>query len=278
MQVGFEARQGCYATPSADIARNRRHFQPSEPMGRRSVPCKCAGTCSGEANKCYVRSLLKQAVLNASRKARAKRGELFRRLLPVSPEDKVLDLGGGDGSHIATILPEHRNIWIADIDTRPLEKAAQRGFHTVLLPESGQLPFEDQEFDNVFCSSVIEHVTVPKSDIYAYQHWREFREQSFQHQKAFADEIRRVGKRYFVQTPYKYFPIESHTWLPSVILWLPRRNLIALIHWLNRFWIKTTEPDYNLLSMREMRLLFPEAELYIEWWFELPKSLIACKQ
>jgi hypothetical protein len=30
--------------------------------------------------------------------------------------------------------------------------------------------------------------------------------------------------------------------------------------------------------MREMRLLFPEAELYIEWWFELPKSLIACKQ
>jgi len=63
-----------------------------------------------------VRSLLKQAVLNASRKARAKRGEMFRRLLPVSPEDKVLDLGGGDGSHIAAILREHRNIWVADID------------------------------------------------------------------------------------------------------------------------------------------------------------------
>ena len=156
MQVGFEARQGCYATPSADIARNRRHFQPSEPMGRRSVPCKCAGTCSGEANKCYVRSLLKQAVLNASRKARAKRGELFRRLLPVSPEDKVLDLGGWDGAHIAAILREHRNIWVADIDPQALEKAAQRGFHTVLPPESGRLPFEDHEFDIVFCSSVIE--------------------------------------------------------------------------------------------------------------------------
>jgi hypothetical protein len=71
-----------------------------------------------------VRSLLKQAVLNASRKARAKRGELFRRLLPVLPEDKVLELGGGDGSHIAAILPEYRNIWIADIDPRALEKAA----------------------------------------------------------------------------------------------------------------------------------------------------------
>jgi hypothetical protein len=27
--------------------------------------------------------------------------------------------------------------------------------------------------------------------------------------------------------------------------------------------------------MREMRELFPEAELHIEWWFGLPKSLIA---
>jgi SAM-dependent methyltransferase len=169
MQVGFEARQGCYATPSADIARNRRSFQPSEPIGRRSVPRKKAGTYLRESNQHPVRSFLKQAAQNASRKARAKRGELFRRLLPVSPEDKVLDLGGGDGSHIAAILPEYRNIWVADIDPRALEKAAQRGFHTVLLPESGQLPFEDQEFDIVFCSSVIEHVTVPKSDIYAYQ-------------------------------------------------------------------------------------------------------------
>jgi hypothetical protein len=151
-----------------------------------------------------VRSFLKQAVLRASRKARAKRGELFRRLLPVSPEDKVLDLGGDDGAHIAAILPEHRNIWVADIDPRALEKASQRGFHTVL--------------------------------------------------------------------------IESHTWLPSVILLLPRHILIRLINWLNRFWIKPTEPDWNLLSIREMRELFPEAELYIEWWFGLPKSLIACKR
>jgi hypothetical protein len=30
--------------------------------------------------------------------------------------------------------------------------------------------------------------------------------------------------------------------------------------------------------MREMQELFPEAELHIEWWFGLPKSLIACKR
>ena len=110
-----------------------------------------------------MRSLLKQAVLNASRKARAKRGELFRRLLPVLPEDTVLDLGGGDGSHIAAILPEHRNIWVADIDPRALEKAAQRGFHTILLPESGRLPFNDQEFDIVFCSRFPKAISTPIS-------------------------------------------------------------------------------------------------------------------
>jgi len=66
--------------------------------------------------------------------------------------------------------------------------------------------------------------------------------------------------------------------MPSVILLLPRHTLIRLINWLNRFWIKQTEPDWNLLSMREMRELFPEAELHIEWWFGLPKSLIACKR
>jgi ubiquinone/menaquinone biosynthesis C-methylase UbiE len=107
-----------------NIPRNRRNFQPSEPIGRGKCTPKRAGTYLRESYQHPVRSLLKQAVLRASRKARAKRGELFRRLLPVLPEDKVLDLGGGDGSHIAAILPEYRNIWIADIDPRALEKAA----------------------------------------------------------------------------------------------------------------------------------------------------------
>jgi len=36
------------------------------------------------------------------------------------------------------------------------------------------------------------------------------------------------------------------------------------------------EPLHAVLhAMREMRELFPEAELHIEWWFGLPKSLIA---
>jgi hypothetical protein len=225
-----------------------------------------------------MRDILKQTVLELSRRARARRGELFRRLLQPAKDDKILDLGGDDGSHIASILPGYHNIWVADIAAEPLEKAAQRGFHTVLLREGEPLPFGDQEFDIVFCSSVIEHVTIPKSEIYSCRSGKEFRQRSFAAQQAFAREIRRIGKRYFVQTPYRYFIIESHTWMPAVILLLPRPLLVHFINFLNKFWIKTTEPDWNLLTVRDMRTLFPEAEIFIEWWMGLPKSLMACKR
>jgi SAM-dependent methyltransferase len=63
------------------------------------------------------------------------------------------------------------------------------------------LPFADREFDLVYCSSVIEHVP------------RERR-------AAFAAELRRVARGWFVQTPAWSFPIEPHALLPGVH-WLP---------------------------------------------------------
>ncbi len=42
-------------------------------------------------------------------------------------------------------------------------------------------------------------------------------------QPAFAHEIRRVGERYFVQTPNRYFPIEPHYQMPFVHSF-PRRR------------------------------------------------------
>lgn len=52
--------------------------------------------------------------------------------------------------------------------------------------------FQDNEFDAVFSNSVIEHVG------------------DYEAQRQMANEIMRVGKRYFVQTPNFYFPIEPH--------------------------------------------------------------------
>ncbi len=221
---------------------------------------------------------LKQAVLRQSQRARARRGELFRKLLQPTENDKILDLGGGDGSHIASILPFRKNVTIADIDTKALKQAEERfGFQTVLISESGQLLFPDQYFDIVFCSSVIEHVTIPKAEIYLCRSGHEFARRAFESQQRFAQEIRRLAKHYFVQTPHKYFLLESHTWLPMPAIFLPRPLQIKLIQFFNRFWIKHTDPDWHLLTPRQMRCLFPDAQILIERWYGLPKSIIACK-
>src|SRR6266850_2269326 len=136
------------------------------------------------------------------------------------------------------------------------------------------LPFPDGFFDIVYCSSVIEHVTVPKTIMWELRSGRKFHDESRRRQKAFADEIRRVGKRYFVQTPYKHFLIESHTWLPF-IAWLPRWLLIPTLRFTNLFWVKTANPDFYLLNKKELSQLFDGARIIEERRFGMTKSIIA---
>jgi ubiquinone/menaquinone biosynthesis C-methylase UbiE len=136
------------------------------------------------------------------------------------------------------------------------------------------LPFPDGFFDIVYCSSVIEHVTVPKDIMWKLRSGRKFHDESRRRQKAFADEIRRVGKCYFVQTPYKHFPIESHTWLPFVA-WLPRWLFIPTLRFTNLFWVKASIPDFYLLDKRELSQLFEGARIIEERTFCMTKSIMA---
>ncbi len=225
--------------------------------------------------------LLKRLFRIYSQKSRKKRAEIFRNLLKPTPQDKILDLGSGDGSHIASILPFRENIYCADISENVLKIAREKyGFKTILLNEDdvSNLPFPDDYFDIVFCSSVIEHVTGNKKEIANIYDSKLFREIAFKCQKSFANEIRRIGKRYFVQTPYKYFLIESHTWLPFFIVFLSRGLQIKLINFLNNTrWPKKTYPDWNLLTIKDMRFLFPDATIILERSFGLVKSIIAVK-
>ena len=66
------------------------------------------------------------------------------------------------------------------------------------------LPFADGSFDVVFSNAVIEHV----GDI--------------DRQRLFVAEALRVGRRVFLTTPNRWFPIEVHTRLP-LVHWLPER-------------------------------------------------------
>ena len=143
---------------------------------------------------------------------------------------------------------------------------------------AASLPFPDKSFDVVFCSSVIEHVTVDEECADRFRTTEEFERAAYTRQRQFADEIRRIAKKYFVQTPNKYFLIESHTWLPSAVLLLSRPHLVKLIRFMNKWWPKKTPPVFNLLRRRQMQELFPDAEIIVERSWGLEKSIMAIKR
>ena len=100
-----------------------------------------------------------------------------------------------------------------------------------------------------------------------------------------ADEVRRVSKNYYVQTPYRYFPIEPHFLVPGWDL-LPLWLRTALHQRMALGW-QSPEPDYlkaritvesiRLMSQKEFRMLFPDGQLRLEKIGPFTKSMIAWK-
>ena len=127
------------------------------------------------------------------------------------------------------------------------------------------LPFMDHSVEVVFSNSVIEHLGDRES------------------QHRMAAEIRRVGRRYFVQTPNRYFPIQPHFLVPCFQFLPPPFRAFLLTHF-DLGWIKKTG-DYKrararideirLISCRELQTLFPHAAIYRERTLGLVKSLVA---
>jgi 2-polyprenyl-3-methyl-5-hydroxy-6-metoxy-1,4-benzoquinol methylase len=191
------------------------------------------------------------------RRWREQRYHRFMALCDVSPGERILDVGAGEGGALERFNSENPIIAV-DVLPRPTEWLKQRNVE-VLTADGTNLPFSDGEFPVVFSSSVIEHVPVEL-------------------QQQFAREIQRVGKRYFVQTPNRYFPIEPHYQVP-LFQFLPetwRRSLNR------RFTLGWREKGHwaeaNLLSARDLRRLFPDAEIHRERLFGLTKSLMAVRR
>lgn len=214
-----------------------------------------------------------------SQRSRNRRGKIFREYLDPRKEDRILDLGSKDGTYIASVIRYRNNVYMADIDVNALEEGRKKfGFNTLLLDEDSRIPVPDKFFDIVHCSSTIEHITVNKNEVEKYKSSRKFSRVAFEHQRRFANEIRRVGKKYFVQTPNKCFVIKSHTWLP-LVNFLPRSILIKIISFLNAStWPKKTQADWNLLCKQQMQELFPDAEIVKEKVLALTKSIMAIKR
>jgi hypothetical protein len=136
---------------------------------------------------------------------------------------------------------------------------------TSIVGDARAMMANDASFDVVFSNSVIEHVG------------------TYQDQRQMAKEVRRVEKRYFVQTPNKYFPLEPHFLFP-LFQFLPINIRVLLLRNFKLGWFSKT-PDkvkareivegIRLLGKREFMALFPNAAIYEEKIFGMTKSLVA---
>lgn len=213
-----------------------------------------------------------------TRGLKQKRVKQFISKLKLGPNDIILDLGSEDGSYLAANYPYPHNIVIADLNEDNMkygvEKYGLKGYQ--VIPEKGELPFTANQFDAVWCNSVIEHVTVSENERHITN--RSFKHYSNAQQRLFADEIKRIGKKYFVQTPYLHFPVEAHSWLP-LVQYLPQRHRRALSHILKKVWIKQWSANYYLYDIHRFRGHFADASIfYVEKICGIPKSIIVIRQ
>ena len=192
-------------------------------------------------------------------KWREKRFQLFLIVTKPSKKYNLLDVGGypgnwGKNSHyFNTItclnLTKENNSAIPNL--------------TTVQGDGRQLDFDDQQFDIVFSNSVIEHVG------------------SFEDQKKFSEEILRVGRKVWVQTPAKGFFFEPHFLFPF-FHWLPislRKLVVYITPWylINRPNKKTIDDlihEVRILSKKELKLLFPNCSIIVERFLFFPKSYI----
>lgn len=120
-----------------------------------------------------------------------------------------------------------------------------------------------ESFDLVYSNSLIEHVG------------------GHQRCLALAEVVHAAAPHHWVQTPYRYFPVEPH-WLCPGLQYLPvaARARVAS-SWPLGFMSSTEATSVedvlavSLLSITEMKHYFPRSEVIRDTWLGATKSIVA---
>jgi len=179
-----------------------------------------------------------------SLRSRERKLRLFLQELRPTADTTVLDVGAdevgfGEGDGCATMnFFEELYPWPERITALGLHDGAGFRARYPRIPyvqgDACALPFEDGAFDIVFSNAVIEHVG------------------GRERQRQFVSEAIRVGRRVFITTPNRRFPIEVHTRLP-LVHWLPD----AVSHRVYDVTGKEIGAEVDLLTRRSFAQLFP---------------------
>lgn len=196
-----------------------------------------------------------------ARRRQARAGWLSE-TFPHLAEMSVIDLGGRvDTWTRASVRPAHLHVVNLEAPAADIPDWAE-----VDHGDACNLPahIASRRYDLVFSNSVLEHVG---------GHERRLR---------FAESVHALADRHWVQTPYRYFPIEPH-WLAPGMQFLPVRARVALAYrWPLAHSPAASREDAvvevlwtELVGYTQMRHLFPKSQIRAERLMGLPKSLIA---
>ncbi len=178
----------------------------------------------------------------------------------------ICDIGGN--YFYWSIFPFHEfagitfNITLANIEEYKIFKEVvieNVNFSSLIADACDMNTVEDGHFDIAHSNSVIEHVG----------NWGRI--------KMMRNEVKRIAKYYFIQTPNYGFPVEPHYVFPF-IHWLPRNVQTKLLMRFRGYdFDKATQgfEENRMLTDREFRFLFQGSDFITERFYGFPKSLIA---
>jgi len=182
---------------------------------------------------------------------------------------RILDVGaeinpfGARGVQLIDAYPWKNNLTAVNLSADDI-RAIKKHYPQVnaVIADACRLPWPDKYFDIVYSNAVIEHIG------------------DYDRQRQMANEIMRVGKRWFVATPNRWFPFEFHirlpfiTWLPgSVYLWIGR--IVRYNHVRKKYMFGIKCDGIRLLSARQLSRIFPGSEIIKQRITFMPETLIA---
>lgn len=212
----------------------------------------------------HLRNRFVDAPDSLGARMRARRWEVFADTFPDIGDMSVIDLGGTVETWLRAPVRPAR-VHVVNLEKHPPEVPdwirAEYGDACELSPQILRTGY-----DLVYSNSVIEHVG------------------GYAQRARFADSVHSLSARHWVQTPYRYFPIEPH-WLFPGFQFLPLNARAQLARrWpLAHSRAGSTEEGLRsalgteLIGRAEMVYYFPRSKVISEHLAGLVKSLIATK-
>lgn len=191
-------------------------------------------------NNFYKRTLLSGIASDVTLNVRKKIFNFLINTYNIDENFKILDLGvTSDNDVTANYLENHyfypENITCVTIQDKSLLKKKFPKCHIIQINPNDDLPFKEKYFDLIYCNAVIEHVGDTNSQI------------------SFFNKYVKYGKNFFFTTPYRWFPVETHTHIPF-LHYLPQHFF--------RFFLKkigdsfySKEENLNLLDIGKIKLI-----------------------